>query len=50
LPAGGVANGAPLRATEGPQWGMGGVSTMGLFAATGPAEQNKETGFISDKP
>jgi len=24
------------RATEGPHWGMGGVSTLGLFVATEP--------------
>jgi hypothetical protein len=28
---------APPRGTEGTHWGMGGVSTVGLFAATGPA-------------
>ncbi len=29
--------GAQARGTEGPHWGMGGVSTPGLFAGTGPA-------------
>jgi hypothetical protein len=29
--------GAPPRGTKGTHWGMGGVSTVGLFAATGPA-------------
>lgn len=29
--------GAPPGATKGTHWGMGGVSTAGLFAVTGPA-------------
>jgi len=36
--AGGVMKGATHRAQrKGPHWGMGGVSTVGLFNATGPA-------------
>ncbi len=34
--------GALPRGTEGPHWGMGGVSTVGLFAATGPAKSSDQ--------
>lgn len=32
------------RATKGPHWGMGGVSTAGLFAMTGPAASRSWNG------
>ena len=34
--------GAQARGTEGPHWGMGGVSTPGLFAGTGPARSEQQ--------